>query len=128
MPDYTDSLTVTRCEEIVEDEKFFRQMGGFSILPDQALQKLEKRLSGEQPVDYSRVESTQASKVVNQSNNSTLRVDELDEEDDDNLSVKSESFFNSGNNSSNKLIGQPSYQAFYDIEYLAHFNEMDPDC
>lgn len=55
-------------------------------------------------------------------------MDELDEEDDDNISVKSESFFNSANDSSNKLIGQPSYQAFYDIEYLAHFNELDPDC
>ena len=44
MPNYTESLKIERVEEIVNDEKFFRQKGGFSILPQKALDKLEKRI------------------------------------------------------------------------------------
>lgn len=43
------------------------------------------------------------------------------------MSVKSESIFNSQSTSSNQLVGQPFYQVFYDLEYLALFNDMDPD-
>ena len=57
----------------------------------------------------------------------TLNVNVEDLDDDDNVSVKSESLFNSQSTSSNQLVGQPFYQVFYDIDYLAQFNDMDPD-
>lgn len=44
MPNYLDSLKIDRCEEIVQDEKFFNKVGGFSVLPQKAMTKLEKRL------------------------------------------------------------------------------------
>ena len=121
MPNFTDSLKVERCEDIVEDEKFFRKSGGFSIMPDQALEKLDRRLKGSGVIGESKVQSTQASKVYKD----TLNVEDMD--DDDNISVKSESLFNSRSTSSNQLVGQPFYQVFYDIDYLAQFNDMDPD-
>ena len=90
-------------------------------MPDQALERLDRKLKGSVVIEDSKVQSTQASKVYH----NKLNVEDLDA--DDNVSVKSESFFNSESTSSNQLIGQPFYQPFYDIEYLAHINDMDPD-
>jgi hypothetical protein len=64
-------------------------------MPDQTLEKLDRRLKGSRFIDDSKVQSTQASKVYND------KLKLVEEEDEDNVSVKSDSFFNSQSTSSN---------------------------
>jgi len=37
LPNYFDTLKISDCEEIVEDEEFFREKGGFRIISDGSL-------------------------------------------------------------------------------------------
>ena len=123
MPDYLDSLKIERVGELVQDEKYFRQKGGFSILPQKALDKLEKRLLLK---DY---EKNEGSKIVVETvHDSGVEFDEphkskVIDKLEDNKSEGSHSssifgsFFSQGGSNSNKLVGQHSYQPFYDVDY-----------
>ena len=46
LPNYFQSLKVSECEDMIEDEEFFRQKGGFKILNDNSVQKLRAKLAG----------------------------------------------------------------------------------
>ena len=44
MPDYSEALKIDRIEDIVEDEKYFRDKCGFSILPQKSMDNFKRRI------------------------------------------------------------------------------------
>lgn len=115
MPNYTESLKIERVEEIVQDEKFFRQRGGFSILPQKALDKLEKRIllkDHRESFDAENsnvvVETIHDSNVDDLPHRSKVIEQQVESPNADSSSIFG-SFFSSGGSNSNKLVGQHSY-------------------
>ena len=120
MPDYSEALKIDRIEDIVEDEKYFRDKCGFSILPQKSMDNFKRRI---------RFKETEELHIKVKDTLSIVK------DDSDKESVgsgfgreRSSSLFGStmGKTGSNYLIGQHSYQVFYDLDYSFQFNEKDP--
>lgn len=132
LPNYFESLKIQDCEDVVEDEEYFRLEGGFSVISDTALARLRCRIE-----EYTRNKELAKSSVKGAfdrgrkggapMNRGSARPINFAED----LEMRSQQGADDSNFIGDKyqftMAGNPVYQVYKSVDFQLQFNNQNLD-